>query len=242
MFFAITSLRDAQAHERSDIVRLFPTIVMSAIAAIFILSLLGCGYMEYGLPWKHGQVKEQIHAHLEETYKETFELGAIRFDLLHGGNYYTYTTSDQTDVTFYVETSDTSVTDAYSYAYWQKEGDRFILPPIREYYKQLTSGSLTLHVEMLQRIEGTADQEKLKEHVLWHISFQLPYEITMDNSTIEIEKAYNTLQALKKDNIRVASCTIYFNNRIIHIPEGKMDRVTSVQDLEQYVTIPEEIQ
>ena len=95
---------------------------------------------------------------------------------------------------------------------------------------------------MLQRNEGTVDQEKLKHHALWHISFSPLYKIIIGNGTIEIEKAYNTLQALKKDNIRFASCTIYFINYAIHIPERKMDHVTSVQDLEQYVTIPEEIQ
>lgn len=197
--------------------------------------------MEYGLPWKHGQVKERMHTHLEETYKETFELGSIRYDWLHGGNYYTYATSDQTNVTFYVEASDTSVTDTYSYSYWQKKGDRFILPPIREYYKQLSSDSLTLHAEILQRVEGTADQEELKEHTLWHISFSLPYEITVENSKTELERAYKALQALKKDHIGIASYTILFINRTIHIPEGEINRVTSVQSLEQYVASHEKI-
>lgn len=221
--------------------RLFNTIIMSAITGFLLLALLGYCYMEYGLPWKHGQVKERMHAHLEETYKETFVLGSIRFDFLHGGNYYTYATSDQTDVDFYVEASDTSVTDSYSYSYWQKEADRFILPPIREYYKQLTSGTLDLHVEMLQRIEDAADHEKLKELTFWHIRFSLPYEITKENNMAEFEKAYKALQALKKDNVQVASYTIHFSNRTIHIPEGEIDQVTSVQSIEQYVTLPKEI-
>ena len=112
--------------------RLFKKITVVSIATFFILSLLGYCYMKYGLLWEHGRVKEQMHAHLEETYQETFELGSIRYNLLDGGTYYTDATSEQTNVTFYVEASDTEVMDDYSHAYWQKYGDRFILPPSRE--------------------------------------------------------------------------------------------------------------
>ncbi|MGM9949786.1 MAG: hypothetical protein ACI33P_06650, partial [Lysinibacillus sp.] len=155
-------------------------------------------------------MKERMYAHLEGRYQETFKLDSIRYDLLHGGNYYTYATSDQTDVTFYVEASDTKVMDDYSHSYWQKYGDRFILPPIREYYQQLDSSSLSLDVEVLQRIKDVTDQEVLKEYTIWHIRVSLPYELTKKSETIELERAYKALQALKKETIQVASYVIHF--------------------------------
>ena len=215
--------------------RLFDKITVAAIATFFILSLLGYGYMKYGLPWEHGRVKERIHAHLGETYQETFELGSIRYDLLDGGTYYTDAMSEQTKVTFYVEASDTEVMDDYSHAYWQKYGDRFILPPIREYYQQVNSSSLSLDIEMLQRIEDATNQEELKENAVWHISFSLPYEISEKNETIEFEKAYMSLQALKKKDIQVASYVVHFTNCTFRLPEEEGDNITSIHSLEQFL-------
>ena len=215
--------------------RLFDKMAVAAIAPFFILSLLGYGYMKYGLPWEHGRVKERMHAHLGETYHETFELGSIRYDLLNGGTYYTDATSEQTNVPFYVEASDTEVMDDYSHVYWQKYGDRFILPPIREYYQQVNASSLSLDVEMLQRIEDATDQEELKENAVWHISFSLPYEICKKNETMEFEKAYMALRTLKKENIQVGSYVVYFTNCTFRLPEEEGDNITSIESLEQFL-------
>ena len=219
----------------------FNQIVVSAISVFFILSLVGYGYIEYGLPWEHGHVKERMHAHLEDKFKETFEFGSLRYDLLHGGKYFTYATSEQTGVTFYVEASDTAVTDSYSYSYWQKEGDRFILPPIREYYKELNYVSVSLDVEILQQIESEPDQRTLKEQALWHIDFSLPYEMTAENERTELEKAYGALLALKEANVQVASYSVHFINHAIDIPEEAVGDITSVQSLKQHVITTEEM-
>ena len=221
--------------------RLFNLIVVSAISGFFILSLVGYGYLEYGLPWERGQVKERMHAHLEDKFKETFEFGSLRYDLLHGGKYFTYATSEQTGVTFYVEVYDTAVTDSYSYSYWQKEGDRFILPPIREYYKGVNYGPVSLDVEILQRIELEPDQETLKERAMWHIDYSLPYEMTTENEMTELEKAYGALLGLKEANVQVASYSVHFINHAIDIPEEAVGNITSVQSLEQYVITTEEM-
>lgn len=96
-------------------VRVFIAFGLFFFGGITVIAL----YAEFGLPWKHGEVKKEMKAYLENRYLDEFELEKIRFDWMHGGSYYTYAMAKSTGALFYIERAkDGTVEDGYGYEYW----------------------------------------------------------------------------------------------------------------------------
>ncbi|MHA6259291.1 hypothetical protein ACXYMX_05175 [Sporosarcina sp. CAU 1771] len=74
-------------------------VIIFGIAFLFVI------YFQYGLPWKHSQMKKEMTHYLEDRYMDDFTLEKVRFDFMHGKSYFSYATASSTGVNFYVERS-----------------------------------------------------------------------------------------------------------------------------------------
>lgn len=163
---------------------------------IFGRSSLLMLYAGYGLPWKHAEMKREMNTYLEKRYLDEFVLGKVRFDLMHGKNYYTYATSATTGVNFYIEkSSDGTFEDGYGYEHWSSFGESLIKPYIPFY------STISTNVTFYEPLPKNKDVLEHLQHTCWTVYIDIPYSLTQTNKENELKKLLETIQQMDKDGL-----------------------------------------
>lgn len=174
----------------------FVRIFIGSGLLIFGVGALLMLYAEYGLPWKHAEMKREMVTYLEQRYLDEFELGNVRFDWMHGNNYYTYATAATTDITFYVErSSDGTFDDGYGYEYWSSFGESIIKPYIP--FASIISTNVTFY----EPLPKDKDVFEHLQHTCWTVYIDIPYSLTQTNKENELNKLLDIIQKMDKDGI-----------------------------------------
>ena len=165
-------------------------LILVGIVSFFII------YFQYGLPWKHSQMKKEMTHYLEERYLDDFTLEKIRFDFIHGKNYFSYATAASTGVNFYVERSgDGDFDDGYGNEHWSSFGNHLIKPYLPK------SSNISATVSFDQPLPKNSNVLQYKQHTCWTIHIDFPYGLTESNADMELNDLLVTIQKMDNDHI-----------------------------------------
>ena len=204
----------------------FVRLFIGAGLVIFGGGSLFALYAEFGLPWKHAEMKKEMTAYSEERYYDDFELDGIRFDFLHGASYYTEATAATTDVRFYVErANDGTFEDSYGYEYWSRYGEETIKP-----YIPFASSILT-EVTLAQPLVKEQDISAQLETACWTVYADVPYELTAETNDNELGKLLGSIQQMTRDDICLQYVSVGYMGEYVELTEEQLQHIDDVQQL-----------
>lgn len=192
--------------------RLLDVLIMICIA-IPVVIFSGGYYLEKGLPWDASAAKKMIQTELEARYGESFELKSMRFDLLHGGGYYTTATSTENGTEFYVSVTDDVMEESYGYEYWSNQVNKDMLHIIQQHYPEISY----FESAPMGAYENLPLQQQIQT-MTWPVYIDAEIEITEGNKQEHIQKAYDLFEQLQT-NYTLASFFIGYGNRALQIRE-----------------------
>lgn len=184
--------------------------------------------LEFGLPWQYAEKQRVIASYLEEKYHDDFTFDGMRFDFLHGRNYYTYATAESTGESFYVEVSPEGIVDdAYAYEYWNVV--------IRELFEPIVQPVLTysaLHgdVFLTRKMDvNTFDASAA--------SFALHVEMGVflaEQPPAQVAQWYAALEAIRAAELSLEQLTIVYYDAQIMLTEEQLQSIQSAEQLRDY--------
>lgn len=207
---------------------------MNWFGRIFIivgLLIIGGGsllmlYAEYGLPWKYDEMKREMTTYLEKRYLDEFVLENIRFDWMHGNNYYTYATSATTGVNFYVErSSDGTFEDGYGYEHWSSYGESLIKPYIP------SASTISTDVTFYEPLPKHKDVLDHLQHTCWTVYIDIPYVLTQTNTEGELNKLLETIQQMDKDGICFEYMLIGYMGEYVELQKEDLLHIHEIEKL-----------
>ena len=203
------------------------------ISLFFILSAITYLYIKNGLPWKYGQMEEQMRTYLEQQYKDEFVFESMQFDWRNRGSYSTLATAKSTGVAFYVAVSnDGVVKEAYSYEHWSREGETYFVPIINQHYKEFKRlHSISISVRFDQALPPNKSLEEHKVYTWWNINMHIPKELTDD----DFKAVFNILQAIQQEGFQLEQLTLGYFDAVIQIFEEEIRLITNEQDIAKFV-------
>ena len=203
------------------------------ISLFFILSAITYLYIKNGLPWKYGQMEEQMRTYLEQQYKDEFVFDSMQFDWRNRGSYSTMATAKSTGVAFYVAVSnDGVVKEAYSYEHWSREGETYFVPIINQHYKEFKRlHSISISVRFDQALPPNKSLEQHKVYTWWNINMHIPKELTDD----DFKAVFNILQAIQQEGFQLEQLTLGYFDAVIQIFEEEIRLITNEQDIAKFV-------
>ena len=211
---------------------------MHKFAKIFVwLGLLFFGsislfalYNEYGFPWKHGEKREVMEQFLEEKYQDEFTFDALRFDLMHGRNYYTYATAKSTNVSFYIEVSpDNTVEEAYAYEYWNAQISDIFYPLLKPTLKQFESISGQVFLNAPATISTNP-----KENATFLLSLVMGMELTEENREEQVARWMITIDKLREEDYSLEAIEINYYNDTIYLDRERLRGISTIENLSPY--------
>lgn len=205
----------------------FARISIIIILFIFGGSALFMGYAENGLPWKHAEMKRDMTTYLEKRYLDEFELGKVRFDLMHGKNYYTYATSATTGVNFYVErSSDGTFDDGYGYEHWSSYGESLIKPYIP------AASTISTNVTFYEPLPKDKDVLDHLQHTCWDVYLDIPQVLTQTNKENELINLLKTIQQMDRDGICFEYMLVGYRGDYIELHKEELQNIREMEKLE----------
>ena len=211
----------------------FSRLMIIGISLFFILSAITYLYIKNGLPWKYGQMEEQMRTYLEQQYKDEFVFDSMQFDWRNRGSYSTMATAKSTGVAFYVAVSnDGVVKEAYSYEHWSREGETYFVPIINQHYKEFKRlHSISISVRFDQALPPNKSLEQHKVYTWWNINMHIPKELTDD----DFKAVFNILQAIQQEGFQLEQLTLGYFDAVIQIFEEEIRLITNEQDIAKFV-------
>ena len=211
----------------------FSRLMIIGISLFFVLSAITYLYIKNGLPWKYGQMEEQMRTYLEQQYKDEFVFDSMQFDWRNRGSYSTMATAKSTGVKFYVAVSnDGVVEDAYSYEHWSREGEIYFVPIIEQHYKEYKRlNSISISVRFDQALPPNKSLEQHKAYTWWNINAHIPKELTDD----DFKTVFNILQAIHQEGFQLEQLTLGYFDVVIQIVEEEIRLITNEKDIAKFV-------
>ncbi|MER1985890.1 MAG: hypothetical protein ABS948_08370 [Solibacillus sp.] len=187
-------------------------------------------WLEYGWPWQHGHKQQVMETYLEDKYKDTFTFDGLRFDFMHGRNYYTYATAASTGASFYVEVSpENTVEDSYSYEYWNEE--------IQGLFKPL----LTETLGQYERVDGEVFLAKSMDIRMFEpdaasfvIYVAMGSFLEEENLDEQLARWFAAIEAIRAAELSVERLVIRYYDKDIYLNRAELREVQSADQLRRF--------
>lgn len=190
-------------------------------------------FWNYGLPWKHAEMKKEMTSYLEQRYLDEFELDNIRFDFMHDASYYTYATAASTGVTFYVARSnDGAVEDGYGYEHWSHFGESLLKRYVPN--ASIISTDVTFD-EPLPENKSVVDH---LAHTCWTASIDMPFSLTEENKEDELRKLLHAIQNMHNDGICFESMSVGYEGQYVELEKEQLQHIDTTEQL----TVTEDVE
>lgn len=209
-------------------IRIFISFGLIFFGGLSVLAL----YAEFGLPWKYNEKQRIMETYLKEKYKDSFTFEQVRFDLLHGRNYYAYATAQATGVSFYVEVSPENVVeDSYAYSYWNSEIKALFQPILQATLQEYE------HLEGDVFLKQPMDVQTFNSDEATFDLFVTMGTPLADKKDEQIMRWFLAIEAIRAANFKLTQLTISYYDIEVSLNKAQLQQVHTAAQLEAFFSM-----
>lgn len=191
----------------------------------------------YGTPW--GFIyKNNFKAYLKEKYNEEFVVFDMSYDIMHNSHHAYAYPKQYPEIKFYVGQNNNTkeIRDNYYPDTWMYEARAVLIPKMNELYPNQIHGGVNIAETILVTESVLEKIPNFRESAILDIGIsRMDINIDEENRYREFEPAFALIQFIKKEDIKIASFEISYNNKYLRLRGSELILVKEPAELETWL-------